>query len=99
MTYTELMRNQPQNYTIGTINKIWKPVKGGKQVSFKYSVNGTEYYGNVDYFGYELIAKPGKRFLVNFNKDYAWDGFMNLNIPVPNGSNAPIDGWEEHPIF
>lgn len=93
------MHNQPQDYTIGTVEKIWKPVKGGKKVKFVYKVADQEYNGNVNYFGYESVAKPGKRFLVEFPEDYAWEGIMILDFPIPDGVEAPSLGWQEKPSF
>jgi len=97
--YTEFMQSLPQDYTIGTINKIWKPVKGGKQVNYKYYVNGEEYEGNIDYHGYESVAQPGRRFLVQYPEDYKHEGRMILDIPIPDGIEAPPNGWSERPSF
>jgi len=43
IAYDYFMDIQPQDYTIGTIDDIYKPAKGGRKVSFIYFVNGQEY--------------------------------------------------------
>lgn len=97
--YVKSVKSRPQDYTIGVIDKIWKPAKGSKQVSYEFLVNGNEYDGNVDYYGYEEIAKPGRRFLVSFPPGSEWASVMLLDHPVPDGIEAPPAGWDEKPNF
>ncbi|MEQ8415842.1 MAG: hypothetical protein RIB71_15295 [Imperialibacter sp.] len=99
MAYKQFMRFQPQDYTIGTVTKIWKPVKGGTKVAYVYFADGQEQYGNVDLFGFEQVAKPGRRFLVSYPEQYVWEGVMDLSVEMPDSLPLPADGWDERPQF
>lgn len=95
--YDKYLQSLPKKYTVGAIDKIWKPLKGGAQASYVYSVNGMEYDGNVSNYGYEEVAKPGRIFIVDDTKVNR--GIMLLDKPVPDSVVAPKDGWDEIPDF
>lgn len=97
--YDKYFKSMPQNYTIGTIDKIWKPLKGGTQASYVYSVNGMEYDGNVSNYGYEEVARPGKRFIVEYPEAKVNRGVLILDKPVPDSMVVPENGWGEMPDF
>ena len=99
ISYDEFFKSLPQNYAIGTVDKIWKPVKGGTVASYIYSINGKEYNGNVSNSGFEEVAKPGKRFIVEYPEANISRGVMHLDIPVPDSIIAPEEGWDELPKF
>lgn len=97
--YKKFMSSQPQSYTVGVVKHIWKPRKGGTQVKYEYTIDGELYRGDVSNNGYESVAKPGKRFLVHFPKEYKWEGIMMLDVPVPEEIIPPPHGWEDKPTF
>ncbi|MBV6641329.1 MAG: hypothetical protein KI791_11445 [Cyclobacteriaceae bacterium] len=97
--YSDFMKSQPQDYTIGTIDKVWNPVKGGAQVAYTYWVNGKEFKGSVNRYGFEQIAKPGRKFIVEYPEQYHWEGILNLKLPVSDSLKAPASGWDELPIL
>ncbi|MGK7391341.1 MAG: hypothetical protein ACNS60_13380 [Candidatus Cyclobacteriaceae bacterium M2_1C_046] len=95
--YKYYLRDLPQNYTIGKIIKIWKPVKGGTVVSYSYTVNGEEYEGSVKLHPYEDVAKPNKIFLVEYPENYENEGVMLLDFPINDNIQPPITGWDKKP--
>lgn len=97
--YDKYFKSLPQDYTVGTVVKVWKPVKGGTKAYYTYSINKEQYDGNANNYGYEEIAKPGKRFIVEYPEANVSRGVMHLNIPVPDSIIAPEEGWDELPEF
>ena len=97
--YRVFMTSQPQSYTVGVVIKIWKPPKGGTKAKYEYTVDGESYRADVSNYDFESVAKPDKRFLVKFPKEYHWAGVMLLNVPIPDSVNAPFSGWENRPAF
>jgi len=92
-----LMDNQPQDYTIGTIDDIYAPARGGRLVSFTYYVNGQEFQSSGSIHGFENIARVGKKFLVEFPEEYPWRGLIHLETPINDTISAPEKGWDEIP--
>ena len=97
--YGRYLDSLPQEYAIGKIEKIWKPARGNIEVAYTYKVANTSYKGSVSNYGYESIAQPGRRFLVEYPKDFPGEGLMLLDRPVPDSIEAPQDGWDEIPEF
>jgi len=97
--YDRYFKSLPQDYTIGKVVNIWKPLKGGTNAGYNYLVNGKKYEGNISNFGYEEVARPGKRFIVEYPEANVSRGVMHLNIPVPDSIIAPEEGWDELPEF
>ena len=99
IVYDQYFKSLPQNYTIGKIDKIWKPLKGGTQAGYFYKVNGKKYDGSVSNYDFEEVTKPGMRFIVEYPEANVSRGVMHLDIPVPYSIIAPEEGWNELPKF
>ncbi len=66
----------PQKYTVGQIIEIAKPIKGGLQAIYKYSINGNEYSNSVNIGTFDSVAKVGARFIVSIPINYWSSGVM-----------------------
>lgn len=97
--YNSYLRTLPQDYTIGEVIKIWKPAKGGTEVGFIYIIDGEEYKESVSQYGYEDVAKVGRRFLVEYPEGHNGAGVMHLDKPAPEKLEAPLSGWDKMPPF
>ena len=97
--YNQYLNRLPQDYTVGEIIKVYKPAKGNTRVKFSYSVQDKRYEGSESNYGHEKTAKPGKRFLVEYPEGHEDAGIMLLDYPVPDGAEAPSEGWSEKPDF
>jgi hypothetical protein len=84
-------------YTVGTIEKIWKPVKGNKEVAYNYTIDGQTFEGSISNSGHEDIALPKKRFLVEIPVGHLGRGVMIFDIHVPDTITPPHGGWRKKP--
>ncbi|SNS77189.1 hypothetical protein SAMN05421640_1173 [Ekhidna lutea] len=97
--YFKWLESLPQDYSIGEVFNVYKPLKGGKVAQFKYRVDGIEYNQSVGISGYYNLVKEGTRFSVEYPEDHTGEGVMLLDHPVPDGIEAPPGGWDEKPVF
>jgi len=97
--YWKYLNSLPQNYTIGTINKIWKPASGNINAGYYYYINNKKYRNSVDRHGHEEIAKVGNRFIVEYPEGHESHGILLYDHPVPDSIEAPPEGWDEMPEF
>tara|TARA_R110000796_G_scaffold252645_1_gene390126 strand:+ start:7348 stop:7713 length:366 start_codon:yes stop_codon:yes gene_type:complete len=93
------LNSQDQLYTVGQINRIISPSKGGLSAIFSYEIDNQEYSGTVKIYKYEDVAVSGAKFIVSVPKGYSAAGIMLLDLPVPDGIEAPQDGWKKKPAF
>ena len=97
ISFRYFMDIQSQDYTIGTIDDIYKPARGNTRVSFIYFVNGQEHQSTGSLYGYEDIVKVGETFLVEYPEEYPWRGKIHLKIDINDTISAPDKGWDEVP--
>lgn len=96
-SYFNWIKSLPQSFTVGKILKVYKPLKGNTRVQYFYQINGKEEKETVSNYGYEKVALPGRRFLVQYPEGYENEGVMLLDHPVPDSIDAPSEGWDEKP--
>jgi len=99
MIYNNWLTTLPQDYTVGEVIDVYKPAKGNTRAEFRYFVKNQEYKQSVNNYGYEKVARIGKRFLVEYPEDHTGSGVILLDHPVPDGIEAPPGGWDEMPVF
>ena len=72
------LNSQDQLYTVGQINRIISPSKGGLSAIFSYEIDNQEYSGTVKIYKYEDVAVSGAKFIVSVPK-----GYMNRDAHLP----------------
>lgn len=97
--YLKYLDSLPQNYTVGIIEKVWTPAKGGRTVSYYYWTKERKFQSSVKLGSYENMAKSGCRFLVKYPIEHIDEGVLLLDKPVPDSVVAPENGWDEIPNF
>ena len=97
--YNNYLDSLPQDYTVGEVIDIYKPAKGNTRAEFRYVLNNKEYKQSINNYGYEKVAKVGKRFLVEYPLNHEESGVLLFDDPVPDGVEAPPNGWAEKPVF
>jgi hypothetical protein len=97
--YEQYLRTLPQNYTIGTIYKVYQPPKGNPVAAFRYKISGREYENSIDFYGHEELAKSGAIFLVEYPVDHESSGVLLFENPVPSTEKPPYQGWSSKPSF
>jgi hypothetical protein len=95
--YSHWLSSLPQIYTIGTIEKIWKPRSGGYEALFKYRLNGKEYTNSSTIRDFDKVAKVGSRFIVEVPEGHLYEGDMLFHLQVKSGVEAPEEGWKKIP--
>ena len=98
-SYFRWIRSLPQDYTVGRVIQIYKPFKGGTRAEYSYYVNGKEEQESLALGEYRKYVKEGMRFLVEYPEDHPHEGYMLFDYPVPDGVEAPPEGWDEKPKF
>ena len=98
-SYYQWLKTLPQDYTIGTIGIIAKPLKGGEHAEYTYSINGVDYKESRRVGSFESYAQEGKRYLVEYPEGHESEGVILFDHPVPDGIEAPPGGWDEKPVF
>lgn len=99
MVYNQHLKSLPQKYCIGTITKVVKPVKGGKQAFYLYSIDGREYSNSINIGKFDAVATVGSLFVVSVPVDHRNSGVMLFDRPIPNGTRQPLEGWDAIPEF
>jgi len=89
--------NSPIRFTVCEIESVYTDSKGiGKNI--RYYVNGKEY--NSTCFSDACVSrKIGQRYLLHYTEDDPQFYEIYLDVPVPEGVEAPPNGWSERPSF
>lgn len=95
--YFQWLKTLPQNYTIGEVVDIYKPLKGSERADFSYYISKKEYRSSIRLSGFKGKIKVGQKYLVEIPEDHSARGILLLMYPVPDSVEAPIDGWDEKP--
>jgi hypothetical protein len=97
VVYSYWLRTLPQTYTIGEIEKIWKPRSGGIVANFRYVLSGQEYLSSSKIGSYDKVAKIGSRFIVSVPDGHLSEGRLLFHLQVKNEVSAPDEGWRKIP--
>jgi len=93
------VQDKPKYYTIGTIEKVYSTANMRIHALYNYNSNGTSYQGTINIYGFEEIAIPKNRFIVSIPIGFDTEGVLMFDQPVPDGIEAPKEGWKEIPSF
>ena len=97
--YFKNIQEKPKIYTVGTISKVFSAANMETHAGYSYAIGGQMYENSKNIYGYEDIAKENYRFIVSVPIGYPDHGVIMFDHPVPDGIEAPAEGWKEIPTF
>lgn len=93
------IQDKPKYYTTGTVEKIYSTANMRVHALYSYSTKGRVYKGSISIYGFEEVVIPKKRFIVSIPIGYDTEGVIMFDHPVPDGIEAPAEGWKKIPTF
>lgn len=85
-------------YTVAVTGELFFLAKGGRNIEYKYWVNGKQYEDDWGYMDY--LVPEGEMYLIKFSSK---DPSINERVyskPVPKEyRNPPPEGWEKVPYY
>lgn len=98
--HTFFIKRRDKLYTIGVVERIYKPANGGFRASYVYRVNGVSHTQSTYVGHFRNKVTPNARYMVEYPNGYESRGIMLFEYPIPHSLDVPLGiVWDDKPSF